>query len=162
MRRPAITVLRAGRPVARSDTEQCEADAIDVKDPVNLDRALASFDDPESPGTVSRVNDYDVRIAHVAGEHVWHVHEETDEILRVLNGRYDVALRVADGVERTVVVLKRAAYAPPGDEPRNRLAPPSSICAGSWPGGGHHSGATFGLVVDEHLEDAAGVDDPRV
>ena len=63
-----------------------------VKDPVNLDRALASFDDVYSPRIVTRVNDYDVRIAHVAGEHVWHVHDDTDEFFLVLDGRFDVAL----------------------------------------------------------------------
>ena len=78
-----------------------------VKEPVNLDRALASFSDVYSPRIVSRVNDYDVRIAHVAGEHVWHVHEDTDEFFLVLDGRFDVAWRDADGVERTVELAAR-------------------------------------------------------
>jgi hypothetical protein len=32
--------------------------------PVNLTKALASFDDVYSPRIVARMNDYDVRIAH--------------------------------------------------------------------------------------------------
>jgi mannose-6-phosphate isomerase-like protein (cupin superfamily) len=69
--------------------------------PVNLSAALASFSDIYSPRIVARVNDYDVRIAHARGEHVWHVHEDTDEFFLVLEGTFDVSLR-EDGQERTV------------------------------------------------------------
>jgi len=47
-------------------------------EPVNVDAALASFDDVYSPRILAHVNDYHVRIAHAQGEHVWHVHEDTD------------------------------------------------------------------------------------
>ena len=70
-------------------------------EPVNVAEALASFDAVYSPRILASVNDYHVRIAHTLGEHVWHVHEETDEFFLVLRGRFDVALRDADG-ERTV------------------------------------------------------------
>ena len=50
-----------------------------MTEPVNLTTALASFDDVYSPRIVARMNDYDVRIAHARGEHVWHVHEDTNE-----------------------------------------------------------------------------------
>jgi mannose-6-phosphate isomerase-like protein (cupin superfamily) len=69
--------------------------------PVNLSQALASFGDIYSPRIVGRVNDYDVRIAHARGEHVWHVHEDTDEFFLVLDGTFDVSLREG-GTERTV------------------------------------------------------------
>jgi mannose-6-phosphate isomerase-like protein (cupin superfamily) len=69
--------------------------------PVNLSQALASFSDIYSPRIVGRVNDYDVRIAHARGEHVWHVHEDTDEFFLVLDGTFDVSLH-EDGGERTV------------------------------------------------------------
>lgn len=84
-----------------------------VKDPINLDRALASFDDVYSPRIVTRVNDYDVRVAHVAGEHVWHVHDDTDEFFLVLDGRFDVAWRDADGVERTVELERGDTFVVP-------------------------------------------------
>ncbi|MDY7086458.1 MAG: cupin domain-containing protein [Actinomycetota bacterium] len=61
--------------------------------PVNIQAALASFDEVYSPRIVTRMNDYDVRIAHVKGEHVWHVHEHTDEFFLVLDGRFDIELR---------------------------------------------------------------------
>ncbi len=69
--------------------------------PVNLSQALASFTDIYSPRIVGRVNDYDVRIAHARGEHVWHVHEDTDEFFLVIDGTFDVSLR-EDGQEQTV------------------------------------------------------------
>ena len=80
--------------------------------PVNLTEALASFDDVYSPRIVARVNDYDVRIAHTLGEHVWHVHEHTDEFFLVLDGRFDVAIRDEHG-ERTVVLNKGDTFVVP-------------------------------------------------
>lgn len=71
--------------------------------PVNLLVALASFADVYSPRIVARVNDYDVRVAHVLGEHVWHSHDDTDEFFFVIEGRFDVSLRDEAG-ERTVVL----------------------------------------------------------
>ena len=40
--------------------------------PVGLSHALAAFSDIYSPRIISRVNDYDVKVAHTKGEHVWH------------------------------------------------------------------------------------------
>ncbi|MFP8882652.1 cupin domain-containing protein [Streptomyces mangrovi] len=84
-----------------------------VPGPVNLTEALASFTDVYSPRIVARVNDYDVRIAHTEGEHVWHVHEDTDEFFLVLDGRFDIALRDADGGERTVELRKGDVFVVP-------------------------------------------------
>src|ERR1700678_3126684 len=70
--------------------------------PVNLTTALQSFDEIYSPRIVTRMNDYDVRIAHARGEHVWHVHADTDEFFLVLDGRFDIALRDDDGAEQMV------------------------------------------------------------
>src|SRR5437763_930031 len=54
--------------------------------PIDLNEVLASFDAAWSPRIVTRVNDYDIRLARFAGEHVWHVHENTDEFFLVLDG----------------------------------------------------------------------------
>ena len=48
-----------------------------IAPPVNLTQALASFTETYSPRIVARVNDYDVRVAHALGDHVWHVHADT-------------------------------------------------------------------------------------
>jgi mannose-6-phosphate isomerase-like protein (cupin superfamily) len=69
---------------------------------VNLGDALASFSDIYSPRIIGRVNDYDVKIAHARGEHVWHVHEQTDEFFLVIDGQFSITLREPAGGERTV------------------------------------------------------------
>jgi mannose-6-phosphate isomerase-like protein (cupin superfamily) len=74
--------------------------------PVSLTEALASFQEIYSPRIVARVNDYDVKIAHTEGEHVWHTHDDTDEFFLVLDGQFEIALRGADG-EQTSVTLNR-------------------------------------------------------
>lgn len=80
--------------------------------PISLDKALASFDAVWSPRIVTRVNDYDVRVAKVDGEHLWHVHDDTDEFFLVLDGELHIALREADG-ERTVVLPKGSVFTVP-------------------------------------------------
>ena len=70
--------------------------------PISLSQALAAFDDVYSPRIVGRVNDYDVKVAHTAGEHVWHVHEHTDEFFLVIDGRFAITLREPGGQERIV------------------------------------------------------------
>ncbi|MBB5787019.1 cupin domain-containing protein [Jiangella mangrovi] len=60
--------------------------------PINLDAALASFEDLWSPRIVTRINDYDVRIAKVQGEFVWHTHDDTDEFFLVLDGELTISL----------------------------------------------------------------------
>lgn len=77
-------------------------------EPVSLAAALASFDDLWSPRIVTRVNDYDVRIAKVSGEHLWHTHDDTDEFFLVLDGELHIALR-----DRTVVLHKGDVFTVP-------------------------------------------------
>ena len=90
--------------------------------PVNLTQALAAFTDVYSPRIVGRVNDYDIRIAHVRGEHVWHVHEHTDEFFLVLDGQVDISLR-QDGGERTVTLhARRDLRGAEGHRAQTRLA----------------------------------------
>lgn len=81
-------------------------------EPIALDQALASFDALWSPRIVTRVNDYDVRVAKVGGEHVWHVHDGTDEFFLVLDGELRISLREPAG-ERTVVLSKGSVFTVP-------------------------------------------------
>jgi mannose-6-phosphate isomerase-like protein (cupin superfamily) len=78
-------------------------------EPIDLTAALATFDALWSPRIVTSVNDYDVRIAKVAGEHVWHTHENTDEFFLVLDGELTIALRDGAG-ERAVTLPKGSVY----------------------------------------------------
>ena len=81
--------------------------------PVNLSAALASFNDIYSPRIVARMNDYDVRIAHTLGEHLWHAHDDTDEFFLVLDGQFEVSLRDDAGQETTVVLTQGDTFVVP-------------------------------------------------
>ncbi|MEU7054641.1 cupin domain-containing protein [Streptomyces sp. NPDC046197] len=96
-------------------------------EPVSLDRALASFGDLWSPRVVTAVNDYDVRIVKVEGEHVWHVHDHTDEFFLVLDGELHIGLREPAG-ERTVVLPRGSAFTVPrGTEHRPYAPVPTAL-----------------------------------
>ena len=80
---------------------------------INLTDALASFDDVWSPRIVARVNDYDVRVAHTRGEHVWHAHDDTDEFFLVVDGELHIDLRDGDGATRTVTLTQGDTFVVP-------------------------------------------------
>ncbi|ANN19088.1 cupin [Amycolatopsis orientalis] len=92
------------------------------KQPIDLGTALAGFDEIWSPRIVAHVNDYDVRLAKVAGVHVWHVHENTDEFFHVLDGTLDIALREEAG-ERVVTLPRGSVFV----VPRGTYHKPSSV-----------------------------------
>ncbi|WP_369260671.1 cupin domain-containing protein [Streptomyces sp. R35] len=91
-------------------------------EPVSLSTALASFTDLWSPRIVTAVNDYDVRIAKVEGEHLWHVHEHTDEFFLVVEGELHIALRETDG-ERTVTLSRGSVFTVPRGTEHKPYAP---------------------------------------
>jgi mannose-6-phosphate isomerase-like protein (cupin superfamily) len=95
--------------------------------PVSLPAALRSFDEIYSPRIVTRVNDYDVKIAHTSGEHLWHVHTDTDEFFLVLDGQFDVALRDADGSERSVSLHAGDVFVVPKGTEHKPSSPGGSI-----------------------------------
>ncbi|MEU7590369.1 GNAT family N-acetyltransferase [Micromonospora sp. NPDC049230] len=122
---------------------------------VNLSEALASFDDVYSPRIVTRTNDYDVRIAHTRGEHVWHVHEDTDEFFLVLDGQFNVAYRDAAGQEHTVVLRQGDTFVVPKGTEHKPSSPGGSILmfepTGTSTTGDRHEGA-----VPDHVDSTAG------
>lgn len=124
-------------------------------EPVNLSAALASFDDVYSPRIVTRMNDYDVRVAHVRGEHVWHVHEHTDEFFLVLSGRFDVALREQDGQVRTVVLGQGDTFVVPRGVEHKPSSPGGTILmfepSGTSSTGDRHEGE-----IPDHVDSTTG------
>lgn len=124
-------------------------------EPVNLSAALASFDDVYSPRIVTRMNDYDVRVAHVKGEHVWHVHEHTDEFFLVLSGRFDVALREQDGQVRTVVLGQGDTFVVPRGVEHKPSSPGGTILmfepSGTSSTGDRHEGE-----IPDHVDSTTG------
>jgi mannose-6-phosphate isomerase-like protein (cupin superfamily) len=119
-------------------------------EPVNLTAALASFTEVYSPRIVARMNDYDVRVAHTEGEHVWHTHETTDEFFLVLEGRFDVAIRDADGRERTVVLHAGDTFVVPKGVAHKPSSPGGAILmfepSGTSTTGDRHEGEIPGHV----------------
>ncbi|MHA6761227.1 cupin domain-containing protein [Streptacidiphilus sp. PAMC 29251] len=91
-------------------------------DPIDLHQALATFDELWSPRIVTGVNDYDVRIAKVEGEHVWHAHEHTDEFFLVLAGELRIALREPAG-ERVVTLPTGSVFTVPRGTEHRPSAP---------------------------------------
>jgi mannose-6-phosphate isomerase-like protein (cupin superfamily) len=91
-------------------------------DPIALDQALASFDALWSPRIVTTVNDYDVRVTKVEGEHLWHVHDDTDEFFLVLGGELRIGLREPAG-ERTVTLPQGSVFTVPRGTEHKPSAP---------------------------------------
>jgi len=60
--------------------------------PVDLAAVLSEFEEPWSPRTVARLNDYDVRVVKTKGEFTRHSHPETDEAFLVLTGSLTIRL----------------------------------------------------------------------
>lgn len=123
--------------------------------PVNVHEALASFDDVYSPRIVARMNDYDIRIAHTLGEHVWHAHDDTDEFFLVLDGRFDIALRDADGTERTVVLHKGDTFVVPRGTEHKPSSPGGSILMFE-PSGTSSTGDRHDVEIPAHVDSTTG------
>jgi mannose-6-phosphate isomerase-like protein (cupin superfamily) len=123
--------------------------------PVNLHDALATFDEVYSPRIVTRMNDYDVRIAHALGDHLWHVHEDTDEFFLVLDGQFDVAVRDADGSETTVVLRTGDTFVVPKGVEHKPSSPGASILmfepSGTVSTGDRHEGE-----IPDNVDSTAG------
>lgn len=121
-----------------------------MTEPIFLAEALASFDVLWSPRIVTRVNDYDVRVAKVDGEHVWHVHENTDEFFLVLDGELRISLREPAG-ERTVRLTRGAVFTVPRGTEHKPYAPSGAAILMFEPTG-------TSTVGDRHEEVPAYVD----
>ncbi|MEV0071291.1 MULTISPECIES: cupin domain-containing protein [unclassified Amycolatopsis] len=92
-----------------------------MNQPIDLQTVLDGFDAVWSPRIVANINDYDVRLARFSGEHVWHVHENTDEFFLVLDGEIRIGLREPAG-ERVVTVGRGSVFV----VPRGTFHKPSS------------------------------------
>ncbi len=57
---------------------------------VNIDEKLSLFNEHWAPKTIGRLNDYELKIAKVQGDFVWHQHDDTDEVFLVLDGELTI------------------------------------------------------------------------
>ncbi|MEU2250603.1 cupin domain-containing protein [Streptomyces sp. NPDC019224] len=123
-------------------------------EPIPLSKALASFDALWSPRIVARVNDYDVRIAKVEGEHLWHAHDDTDEFFLVIDGELHIALREPDG-ERTVLLPQGSLFTVPRGTEHKPYAPSGASILMFEPAGTPTVGDRHGDIPD-HVDSTTG------
>ena len=64
--------------------------------PVNLRDKFALFTEHWRPKVVAEMNDYHFKVVKLAGEFVWHAHDDTDEVFLVVEGDLTIALRDRD------------------------------------------------------------------
>jgi mannose-6-phosphate isomerase-like protein (cupin superfamily) len=85
----------------------------------NLLEAFALVPEPWQPHRLTSVNDYDVKVARLRGEFIWHAHPDTDELFLVISGRLTIGLRDGDvelGPNDVFVVPKGVEHRPRADE----------------------------------------------
>jgi len=85
----------------------------------NLEELLGRFSDQWSPKRIATVNDYEVKLAKVQGEFVWHDHPDTDELFLVISGKLTIQLRDGDvvlGPGELFVVPKGVEHCPRADD----------------------------------------------
>lgn len=68
---------------------------------VNLTEKFSKFRDHWSPKIVGRINSLDVKVVKLAGEFVWHSHEDTDELFLVHKGNLTIQLEGQEDVVLT-------------------------------------------------------------
>jgi mannose-6-phosphate isomerase-like protein (cupin superfamily) len=125
--------------------------------PISLGQALAAFSDIYSPRILSRVNDYDVKVAHTKGDHIWHVHDETDEFFLVIDGQFNVALREPDGAERTVELRAGDIFVVPKGTEHKPSSPGGAILMFE-PSGTVNTGDRNEGDIPAHIETTTGRD----
>src|SRR5262245_30485452 len=85
----------------------------------NVQAAFDQIREPWQPHRLASVNDYDVKVAKLAGEFVWHSHPDTDELFWVVSGRLVMQLRDGDvelGPGDVYVVPRGVEHCPRADD----------------------------------------------
>ncbi|MEU8383572.1 cupin domain-containing protein [Streptosporangium sp. NPDC048865] len=88
-------------------------------DPVNVARTLDRFSELWTQKKVADLNDYEIKLAKLKGEFVWHAHPETDELFLVVSGRLTIRLREGDvvlGPGELYVVPRGVEHCPVAEE----------------------------------------------
>jgi len=62
-------------------------------DKINLQEKFALFTEHWQPKLVGQLNDYEIRIAKIQGDFIWHSHADTAEFFMVIKGRMQMSLR---------------------------------------------------------------------
>jgi mannose-6-phosphate isomerase-like protein (cupin superfamily) len=86
---------------------------------VNLARKFSEFEDHWVPKVVGEVNDFQVKVAKLQGEFVWHHHEEEDELFLVQRGQLRIEFRDGEVLlepGEMVIVPRGIEHRPIADE----------------------------------------------
>ncbi|MDM7854553.1 cupin domain-containing protein [Cellulomonas alba] len=85
----------------------------------NIRTALDAVAHHWQPHRLTSVNDYDVKVAKLHGEFVWHSHPDTDELFLVVEGTLTIQLRDRDvvlGPSDVFVVPRGVEHCPRADD----------------------------------------------
>ena len=63
---------------------------------INVIQKLQKFKEKWSPKVIAEVNDYQVKLAKISGEFIWHKHDTTDELFYIIRGNMKIIFR--DGI----------------------------------------------------------------
>lgn len=62
---------------------------------INFRDKFGKFSEQWAPRVIAEMNDYQLKLAKIEGEFVWHQHDETDEVFIVVDG--EMAIEFRDG-----------------------------------------------------------------
>ena len=91
---------------------------MNTRDVVDLAEKFGQFSETWSPKVVARLNDYEIKLAKLDGEFVWHDHPDTDELFLVVEGSLTLRLRDGDvtiGPGQLYVVPRGVEHCPVTD-----------------------------------------------
>ena len=60
---------------------------------INLAEKFTLFSEHWTPKIIAELNDYQIKLARLEGEFVWHSHEDTDELFLCVAGQLKIELR---------------------------------------------------------------------
>jgi len=63
---------------------------------VDIAEKFSLFSEHWSPKVVATLNDYEIKLARIKGEFVWHTHDDTDELFLIVEGTLTIQLRDGD------------------------------------------------------------------
>jgi mannose-6-phosphate isomerase-like protein (cupin superfamily) len=61
--------------------------------PIDFQQKFALFSETWQPKVIAEMNEYQFKLARLAGDFVWHKHTETDEVFIVLEGNLRIDFR---------------------------------------------------------------------
>ena len=93
------TILRSDAPKHQSNSPSdasSPSHPLPRMEPLNLQHLLTRFSDHWSQRTIGTLNDYEIKLAKLLGEFVWHSHPDTDELFLIIYGTLNIQLRDRD------------------------------------------------------------------